>query len=534
MSAFYIIIYVICAIYMVLNFKHDIQMFQQNSYRLDRYWRWLRGGDISSTWRLVDVACIFLIFAVLLYLKMAALAVALVALAKIAIILRKKYKKPLVFTPRVWRLYSTVALLAVAGVVAVAITTGDRTISGRYTGESITLASIFLTSIFSWVIVMLGALIMVPVEDLIKQRYINDAKRILRSMPDLKIIGVTGSFGKTSTKHYLAHILGEEFDTLITPGSFNTPMGVVRTIREQLKPYNQIFVCEMGAKQVGDIKEICDIVHPSIGIVTAVGPMHLETFKTIDRVCQTKFELIDALPADGLAVINNDSDPCAARKVDNVMALRYGVSTSKDCDFTASDVHYTASGTTFTVNCPNGIKFEVETRLLGECNVSDLLGAIVIALNLGMDPAKIRLAVAGIQPVEHRLSIKQTPGNVTVIDDAFNSNPAGARMAIDVLAHFREGRRVVVTPGMVELGDSQAELNEQFGRYMAEGDKVDVIFVVGTTNRDALVKGIKSTDFKEDNLFVVDTFNDAQRKLQPTLRNGDTILYENDLPDSFK
>ena len=325
-----------------------------------------------------------------------------------------------------------------------------------------------------------------------------------------------------------------EFDTLITPGSFNTPMGVVRTIREQLKPYNQIFICEMGAKQIGDIKEICDIVHPKEGIITAVGPMHLETFKSIDNVCRTKFELADALPADGLAVVNNDSDPCAARTVNNVRTLRYGVKNHKGCDYIARDVHYTPAGTTFTVQGPEDLEFEVQTRLLGEGNISDLLAAIVIALQNGMTPQKIRTAVAGIQPVEHRLSIRQIPGNITVIDDAFNSNPAGARMAVDVLADFKQGKRIIITPGMVELGSSQYDLNREFGKYIGSDSHVDVIILVGATNRDALKQGVNESDFDTENLIVVDNFNEAQKRLQPLLTPGATVLYENDLPDSFK
>lgn len=533
MSVYSIAIYVILSLYLVLNFKYDLQMFQQNSYRLKRYFRWLK-GDAGSSWRLVDVACLFLSMSTLLDFRLSALVIAMVALTKIFLIFKRKSKKPLVFTSRVWRLYSMTGILALEGIAGAVFGLYGKEFWGYYPGAAMILNCILLMSIFSYIVVSIADIILMPVEWLNRRRYINDAKRILRSMPDLKVIGVTGSYGKTSTKHYLARILSEEFDTLITPGSFNTPMGVVRTIREQMKPYNQIFVCEMGAKQVGDIKEICDIVHPSIGIVTAVGPMHLETFKSIDNVCRTKFELVNSLPTDGFAAINNDSDPCAARNVNNVRAVRYGVTSKSGCDYYAKDVHYTASGTSFVVKGPEGLEFDVKTQLLGEGNISDLLGAIVIALHLGMTPAKIRIAVAGIQPVEHRLSIRQIPGNITVIDDAFNSNPAGARMAADVLAHFKEGRRIMITPGMVELGARQAELNREFGEYIGSDDRADVIIIVGQTNRDALVKGVKSTDFDTDNLIVVDSFTEAQQHLQPLLTPGATVLYENDLPDSFK
>lgn len=354
-----------------------------------------------------------------------------------------------------------------------------------------TVGYIMLVSMFSWAVMILASVLLIPVEKGIQQRYINDAKRILRSMPDLKIVGITGSYGKTSTKHYLTRILDEKYDVLMTPGSYNTPMGVVRTVREFLKPYNQIFVCEMGAKQKGDIKEICDIVHPEMGIVTAVGPMHLESFKTIDNVRDTKFELVDALPAGGCAVVNNDFEPCAGREVSNVRTLRYGITNPEGCDYIATDIRYTQAGTAFTVKGPDGFSLDLETRLLGECNVSDLLAALVIALQLDVPEEKIRYAVASIDQVEHRLSIKQTPSGVTIIDDAFNSNPAGSKMAIDVLAHFKDGKRIIVTPGMIELGSEQDTLNEAFGRYI--GENLDVAIVVGEYNRDAIVRGIKES-----------------------------------------
>lgn len=530
--AYFIVIYAVCGIYMLLNFKYDLQMFQQNSYRADRYWKWLQ-PHIGDSWRLVDVACLFLMMASPQFLdyRLASLFVAIVAATKILLILRKKYKNPLVFTKRVWRLYCLTGLLSAGGITAVAICTYGM-MTGIYSGPVITLSSLMLITIFSWAIVLLSHFLLIPVEKAIQQRYINDAKRILKSMPDLKVIGITGSFGKTSTKHYLTHILGETFDVLMTPGSFNTPMGVVRTVREHLKPYNQIFVCEMGAKQRGDIKEICDIVHPKIGIITAVGPMHLESFKSLENVQATKFELVDALPSDGYAVINNDFELCADRVVKNTRAIRYGITRPEGCDYIARDISYTPSGTTFTVEGKDGFMLLLETQLLGEGNISDLLAAVVVAMQMGVKPEAIRSAVATIGQVEHRLSMKRTHAGVTIIDDAFNSNPAGAKMAIDVLSHFKDGKRIVVTPGMIELGQGQYDLNQEFGKYL--GNRIDVAIIVGQYNRDAIVEGIGQSDLKQNNLHLVDSFNDAQKILSGILSPGDTVLYENDLPDTFK
>lgn len=530
--AYFIVLYALCSIYMVLNFKYDLQMFQQNSYRATRYWKWLK-PHIGDTWRLVDVACIFLLMASpsLLDYRLSALITGIVAITKILLILRKKYKKPLVLTKRVWRLYSVTSALTVGGMTALALCTFHN-FYGIYSGATITLSSIMLICVFSWIFIFLSHFILIPVEKSIQQKYINDAKRILASMHDLKVVGITGSYGKTSTKHYLTRILEEKYDVLMTPGSFNTPMGVVRTIREYMKPYNQVFVCEMGAKQLGDIKEICDIVHPQMGIVTAVGPMHLESFKSLENVQKTKFELVDSLPSDGFAVINNDFEACADRKVSNTNVIRYGISNPKGCDYIATDIQYTSGGTSFVVEGKDGFMLMLETRLLGEANISDLLAAVVMAIQLEVPIEKIRYAVASIDQVEHRLSIKHTPGGVTVIDDAFNSNPVGSKMAADVLSHFKDGKRIIVTPGMIELGNEQYNLNKTFGEYLS--DKVDVAIIVGQYNRDALVEGIKKMNFPEENLYIVDSFNEAQEVLSKILKSGDTILYENDLPDTFK
>lgn len=528
---FYTIIYAICGIYMILNFKYDIQMFQQNSYRIDRYWRWLK-TNIASSWRLVDVAALFLVFSTLLIPPLAAVMVAIMAIVKIFLILRKKYKKPLVFTKRVWRLYSVTAIIALAAYISTAITSAHKGIILNYAPSTITLGILLLLCIFSFIPLLLADVILMPVEKAIQHRYVNDAKRILKSMPDLKIIGITGSYGKTSTKHYLHRILSEKYDVLMTPGSFNTPMGVVRTVREYMKPYNEVFICEMGAKQKGDIKEICDIVHPQMGIITAVGPMHLESFKTIENVQATKFELADALPPDGLAVINNDFEMCANREIFNTRVIRYAVTNPKDADYRAVNIQYTPQGTSFIVEGPEGFSLPLTTRLLGECNVSDILAAVCIALKLGVEPEKIKYAVSSIEQVEHRLSIKQTPGGVTIIDDAFNSNPAGSRMAVDVLSHFKEGKRIIVTPGMIELGEQQHSLNKELGRHI--GNNLDVAIIVGEYNRAPLSEGVRATEFDTENLHEVDTFNDAQALLGRILRPGDTVLYENDLPDTFK
>ena len=298
-----------------------------------------------------------------------------------------------------------------------------------------------------------------------------------------------------------------------------------------MQPYNDLFIVEMGAKNVGDIKEICDIVHPQMAIVTAVGAQHLESFKTIENVQRTKFELVDALPADGFAVVNNDFPYVANREVSNVACKRYSVGEQGTGDYKAVNIEYSAQGTSFTIE-GEGKTITLTTKLVGECNISNLMAAVIMALHLGVPEQKIKYAVSKIEQVEHRLNVKRTASGITIIDDAFNSNPDGSRMALDVLGGMKGGRRIVITPGMIELGDKQEYFNEKFGEHIAE--TCDVAIVVGQYNREAIVRGIRAGGMAEENIKLADTFAEAQQMMLGFAKAGDTVLYENDLPDTFK
>ncbi len=269
-----------------------------------------------------------------------------------------------------------------------------------------------------------------------------------------------------------------------------------------------------------------------VGIITAVGEQHLESFKTVENVRRTKFELVDSLPADGVAILNNDFPYIENSVVSSPKCIRYSVSAHKGAHYIAQKISYSPSGTTFDVSTPKGEIINFATHLVGECNVSNLLAAVITALILEVPVDKIRYAVASIEQVEHRLNMKRTPAGVTIIDDAFNSNPTGSKMALDVLKMMTTGKRIIVTPGMIELGDKQAELNRKFGEFIAQA--ADVAIVVGEYNREAITEGINSQNNAAIALHTVGSFNEAQQLLGSILKAGDTVLYENDLPDTFK
>lgn len=515
----------------IVELRRDLMMLQQNSYRRERYMNWLRASaDSISGWRIFGMFVTLMTLTPFCSHNSAILLIAIFTNLSLPSLCRRKYKKPLVMTARAKRIfYTDVALCVVAlGIITL--------LFGIEVPLSLKHAAITATALYclSHVITVFSNAILSPVEKAINNKYINEAKHMLADMPNLKIIGITGSYGKTTTKHYLYRILSEHYEILMTPGSYNTPLGVVRTIREQLKPYHEVFIVEMGAKNIGDIKEICDIVHPTRGIITAVGPQHLESFKSIENVQATKFELANALPKDGLIVVNNDFKKIADRTVDNARSLRYAVKNiTPDTDYAATDIQYSPTGTAFTVrNLRDGSEFRLHTPLVGECNISNVMAAVIMGREMGVPDQRIAYAVERLEQVEHRLSIKRIPGGLTIIDDAFNSNPVGSAMALDVLADMKTGKRILITPGMIELGDEQEALNADFGRKAASS--ADIVIVVGKYNRDAIVRGLNEGKMPAENIRVADTFAHAQQILAGLASAGDIVLYENDLPDTFK
>lgn len=433
----------------------------------------------------------------------------------------KAAKKPFVVTMRVKRTYITSAIV---------FTLLCALMGFLLTGTEPRLYFIGLFPLFLPLWVALGGLCAWPVEKLVSEMYFRDAQKKLAARPDLIKIGITGSYGKTSVKFILGTILQEKFQVLVTPSSFNTPMGVTRIIREKLMPAHQVFVAEMGARHVGDIKELCRLVHPRYGVLTSVGPQHLDTFHTIDRIKSTKYELMDAIPDGGCCFFPDDGAICRelfdkTRKEKRLCSIHAG---ADDADVWASDIRVSPAGSTFVLHTMND-EMTCQTRLLGEHNIQNILLAATVGLHLGMTLHQIARGISKIEPVEHRLQLIPSAG-VTIIDDAFNANPKGAQAALRVLKGF-PGRRIIITPGMVELGAGEEQFNHDFGTMMAEC--VDVAILVGKKHTAPIAAGLKEAGFRAENLFVVSSLEEASAILRQIGRPGDVALFENDLPDNY-
>ena len=521
----YILLYILnflCLVYALVESLHYVHMLQLSGYHGKEYFGWCKEhvADLFPLSRIAVVISLFACGIASLYadkestrfLVWMILGIIFLALGLI-LCFPKKAKKPLVFTKRVWRMLITYAVIV--GIYA-----------GLLNGVE------HLCSPFIWIVLILIVPVLVPlaswintpIEKSVANHFVKDAKKILASHPDLMVIGITGSYGKTSTKNFLHALLSTQYNTMMTPASFNTTMGVVRAIRENLKPSDEIFICEMGAKGVGEIKEICDIVHPKYGIITSIGEQHLETFLSVENIIKTKFELADAIPEDGFVCLNMDNEYIQNHAVTNTCVVPYGLESK---GYHAENIETSQTGCRFDLVEPDGARTTFTTKLLGLHNIQNIVGCLAIARELHIPAEKLVYPVRLLKPVQHRLEL--LPNGF--IDDAFNSNPAGFRCALDVLKGF-EGQRVLVTPGMVELGEREAPLNQELGAYAA--DCCDYAVLVGERQAPPLKKGLLEAGFDESRIYVAKSLNDALRYVNTLPNEGKrTVLLENDLPDNY-
>ncbi len=359
------------------------------------------------------------------------------------------------------------------------------------------------------------------------------ARRKLRAS-NARVIGITGSYGKTSTKEFVSTLLAARYHVLKTPESYNTALGIARVLLRDLRPDHDYIVVELGTYGPGEIRRLCRLVRPHIGVLTAIGPQHLERFGSIERIAAAKYELIESLPADGVAVFNADDPRCralAARTAGQV--IRYSVQEppGPDVHLAARRVEHGQRCASFTIQDDDGAAQPVTVALLGLTNVSNVLAAAAVARLCGLSLAEIASAARDIEPVPHRLQPIDGAGGVLVIDDAYNSNPVGAAAALDVLAAVPGRRKVLVTPGMVELGERHEVEHEALGRRAAA--VCDTVVLVGPAHTAPILAGLQTAAFPAERVVVVASLAEATARLATLLGPGDVVLFENDLPDTY-
>ncbi len=497
-----------------------MHMFQLNSYKPKEHKAWL-----SAPANLRKIRLILMQFATILLIFMLTGTIGKIATILLycfmAIMNRPiKAKKPLVYTKRVKRMLLTSYIIYILCMLTSVLFRNNVYVVG---------ALFFAIGILIPYLVIIANFINKPIETSINNRFILEAKEMIDAMPRLTVIGITGSYGKTSVKFYLQKLLSAKYNVLVTPENFNTTLGVVRTIREHLRATHEIFVCEMGAKNIGDIKEICDLVHPTHGVITSIGPQHLESFLSIDNVIKTKFELADSIGQKGFVFLNYDNEYIANHKTNNNI-VTYGIQNAT-CKYHPYDVTVSSKGSTFKLKDSDGLEREFTTKLIGEHNVVNIAGAIAVAHTLGVSMDALVIQVRRLESVPHRLQLIR--GNhALIIDDAYNSNPSGAKAALYTLNTF-EGVKIIVTPGMVELGTKQYECNKTFGTQIAE--ICDYAILVGPKQTQPIQDGLVEAGYPSEKMYVAENLTDALAYVEKLNTNGveKIVLLENDLPDNY-
>lgn len=520
-----------------------MQILQQSGYVKSEFLRWLARKDNVYLVRLAMVAMLsmlsYFIFSIafafveneiIMYIGFVFYALFLAIYIRSDF--KRKEKSPLVITKRVARLYITFSIihfLITFGLLLLANVIGFLS---KNNGVFLRVRFIIvcITPLLVPVSVILAALFNAPMEKLNNKKYVEKCRKTLSEYKDLIKIGITGSYGKTSVKEILKTMLSEKYKVLSTPASYNTPMGICKTVNK-LNPTYDVFIAEMGARHEGDIKELCDIVHPSYAIVNGIIEHHMETFASLAKIIKTKAELIDEVSENGVAVLSSDNDNTSslADKYKGKNIILAGVNTDKNPPVYASDIRSTGAGTEFILHV-FGKTCDASTTLLGRHNVSNITLAAAICYKLGLTIEEIAAGIARIRPIKHRLEVSYNDLGMTVIDDSYNSNVSGTRAAIEVLSGFK-GRKIIVTPGIVEMGRAQDYANFELGERLAGA--VDIAILVGGINSYKIRDGMLKAGFPLDNIYIAKDLEDAKTYLKKHSLAGDVVLFENDLPDKF-
>lgn len=499
----------------VINFilitRYYLHMFQLNSYQLKKNWLWMKQNKVEV---ILKIAIVLISLLLMLFRGGLYASIVIMLLGIYLSIEKKKAKIPLHYTSRIIILILTLVIFV--------------SVLGFFShNANLLLVYLALINILVPLLIVICDFIDKPIQTIRNNRYIHEAKKIIDSSPNLIVIGVTGTYGKTSVKNYLARILSSKYQVLVTPKNYNTTLGVVKTIRENLKATHQVFICEMGATRVGDIKEICDIVKPQYGIITSIGPQHLSSFGSVDNILKTKFELADSLKErNGTLFVNYSNEYIQKYMKPKDKEITYGEGDSR-LDYSVNNINSSPNGIYFKVNNED---LEFKTKIIGKHNAINLSGCIAIARTLGVPDQDIQMQIRNLENVEHRLNIIKR-GSLTIIDDAYNSNPISSKSALDTLNEFN-GTKILITPGLIELHDQEYKYNFEFGEYAA--DICDYVYLIGE-HAIPIRDGLLNKNYDSSHIFVSDRPENAMKMISKLNVSGEKIvLLENDLPDNYR
>jgi len=380
------------------------------------------------------------------------------------------------------------------------------------------------------------------VEYFIHKKYIYATKQKLKKYPNVKVIGVTGSYGKTTTKEFITQILKSKYIVKCTPKSYNTPMGISKFILDTDLRNVDILVIEMGAVRVGDIRVLCDIVHPCVGVITSIGKQHLDTFKSMDNIIKTKLELFDHIIKNNGHIIyminpyfdiinyNNKSIICVNNAVNNDNKVACGDNYCIYNKFLFNIMKYDKNGANLQyLDIYNKIVGYLSTMLIGYGYIVDICLAVSVGVYFGIDFSDISKVVNNLGYIDNRLELKQGRNGASVIFDAYNSNENSFIEMINVSKMFDAKYKILITPGIVELGKQQYQINKKLSS-IASG-VFDEIWIINKVNKYAFIDGVK--DNTKCKLIEYDKLDKIIFDKVNSFGKDFFVVFENDLPDSY-
>ena len=446
-------------------------------------------------------------------------------------------KKTLTLTPRARQLWYAASIMAAAAVGLIAVLPYMVPALPQAAMVQVAL-TILLLQVLPFALIKANILL-APLRAAQNRQYLSEAAAILTRLAPATV-GITGSFGKTSTKYLLAHVLGGQAPTLATPGSVNTPLGIARIVREQLQPHHHYFLAEMGAYGPGSIARLCQLAPPSIACITAVGQAHYERFKSLETVARAKFEIAGAtLAHGGICVLNADAIPddlwqprvAAAPQSYRLVTARKAV--ARAGDYYIEKVLQTSAGLALTIH-HDSTPTAVTAPVHGMVQAGNLAVAFALAAELGLTSATIAAAMATAKPAPYRLNVQQV-GRQTILDDSYNANPTGFATALETLTLIATSgptrrRRVLVTPGMVELGAAHTPEHTRLGQLAARN--ADIILAINPQRIPSFTQAVAQTGGAQ--LHTFPALAAARNWIQSNGLPDDVILIANDLPDRYE
>ena len=508
--------------YLFIKIRKNVHILQQNFYNENcRYLKW----GIKNIYKIFNIFDIVICLVNLYNLKYRNGYLEFVNILYFILFIdsylkerKRKVKIPLKYTYRIKRLFITLGIVYILTLVIF--------FSNRYLVYFV--YSIYIC--FNFILIFIINIINVPIEKGIFYYYKKKATKKLRLCNNMVVIGITGSYGKTSSKNILYEVLNVKYRVLMTPKNYNTLYGIMITINNYLDKFCDVFIVEMGAFKLGSINKLCKLVHPEYGIITNIGLSHLETFHTKENIQKGKFELVEALPKNSIAILNMDDEYQVSYHIKNEVKIIWIGINNHLADIFAKDIMVSDKGSMFKV-CfkDDSNEYLFETNLLGNHNIYNILNAIAIGKYMGLNIKELQLGVKKVMAIPHRLEIKRI-NDLVIIDDSYNSNPVGANMALDILK-LMDGIKIIVTPGMIELGMKEDEYNKNLGKYMSK--VVDYVILIGKKKTKAIYEGLIQENYEEEKIFILNDIQEAF-KIINGIKGKKYVLLENDLPDIFK